>query len=261
MTALWLLVLPPAYLALVWSLQRIALFPPMGDGLGEKPHPGARFRRAWLGPHKSVEAWFLPPVPPGAPTTTVVFTHGNAELIDMWLDPFERLQYWGIGVLLVEYPGYGRSKGSASERSITDVMVAAHDFLLEQPEVDAKRIVAYGRSVGGGAACALAKHRNVAALILESSFTSVRDIAKYYGLFGPLVRDPFDNLAVVHEFEGPILVLHGDQDEVIPFSHAERLRDAARDAQLTAMSCGHNDCERPWRDVRGFLEAHALFPR
>ena len=194
----------------------------------------------------------------GAPTPLLLYAHGNGELIDYWAgDEFEPLRAAGVSVLLVEYPGYGRSSGSPSQASIAQSMVAAFDWAVAQPGVDRARVVGYGRSLGGGAVCALARERPLAALVLESTFTSVRALAaELFHLPGFLVLDPFDNLAAVSTFEGPILVLHGERDEMIPFEHARRLHAANRRSQLHLLPCGHNDCARPWELIERFLLAN-----
>ena len=183
-----------------------------------------------------------------------MFAHGNGELIDDWIDSFETPRAWGASVLLVEYPGYGRSSGAPSEASIAAAMIAAYDWALTRPGVDPARIVGWGRSVGGGAVCALARERSLAALVLESSFTSVRSMANGIGLPAFLVRDPFDNLATVASFAGPVLIVHGERDSMIPVAHARELHEAAKDSRLwLEPSCGHNDCPRPWAVLREFL--------
>lgn len=258
--ALFALVAAAGYLALAYALQRSVLFPRL-------PHPGPSpavgregVEIAWLGPSGDVEAWFLPPRGTIAPAPALIFAHGNGELIDYWLEEFEIPRSWGLGVLLLEYPGYGRSGGRPSEESITDAATAAYDFLIARPDVDAGRIAGYGRSLGGGAVCALARERDVSALVLESAFTGVRDLARRYGLFGPLVRDPFDNLAAVREFEGPVLVIHGERDPMIPPSHGRALASAAAEGELILLDCGHNDCPRPWRVLHRFLADRGWLP-
>ena len=160
--------------------------------------------------------------------------------------------------MLVEYPGYGRSRGDPSEESIAQTMAAAYDYLATRPDVDPRRIVAYGRSVGGGAAGALIRQRSVAALVLESSFTSVRRLARRHLLFGPFVRDPFDTLGAVGDFDGPVLVIHGREDRMIPAAHGKELAARAPRGEILWLDCGHNDCPRPWREVRGFLERQGI---
>lgn len=248
------------YLVMVLGLQRSMLFPAPLVAAGSGPP--ADVERVWLevGGHR-VEAWYLAP-PAAGPVPVVISTHGNGEVIDLWVEDFRRVRDAGVGVLLLEYPGYGRSGGRPSERSITATAIAAWDWLAARPEVDAGRIVGWGRSLGGGAVCALAAERSLAALVLESSFTSVRDMARRMGVVGPLVLDPFDNLHQVSRFDGPVLVLHGRRDGVIPFEHGQRLAAAARSARMVEMDCGHNDCPFPWSEVRAFLAAEGvLSPR
>jgi fermentation-respiration switch protein FrsA (DUF1100 family) len=247
--------------AFVWSGQRRLLFPARraGDAAAELAAAGAE--SVWLeaGGVRS-EAWYLPARVGSGPRPLLIYTHGNGELIDDWGGEFDLPREWGVNVLLVEYPGYGRSGGSPSQRSITAAMVAAYDWAIARPEVDPKRIVAYGRSLGGGAACALARQRHVDALVLESTFTSVRSLAARLGVPGFMVLDPFDNLAFLREFDGPILLVHGTRDAVVPVDEARALHAAASRSELELLTCGHNDCPRPWPRVREFLAAHALVP-
>ncbi len=187
----------------------------------------------------------------------LVFAHGNGELIDHWADAFEPARERGASVLLVEYPGYGRSEGDPSQASIGEAMRAAYDWALARG-AGAGGIVGWGRSLGGGALCGLARERTLAALVLESTFTSTRSMAARLGVPGFLVRDPFDNLSLVREFRGPLLLLHGERDEVIPARHADALSAAAPAAKLVWMPCGHNDCPRPWGPVLDFLAENGL---
>lgn len=247
------------YWTFLFFWQRSMLFPaPSGAGA---PPPPSDARSVWLDiPDGRVEAWYLPPTgqESAGPAPLLVFTHGNGELIDDWPSDFATPRQWGVGVLLVEYPGYGRSTGSPTERSVTEAVLAAYDWAIRQASVDPRRIIAYGRSVGGGAATAMAAVRPVAALILESTFTSVAAFASRYGAPGLLVRDRFDNLAAVRRFTGPVLILHGEHDETIPVSHGRALHSAQPSSDFVVMPCGHNDCERPWGVVRGFLSKHGL---
>lgn len=223
--------------------------------------PGAELHRIEV-PGGHVEAWWLPP-PARArrPAPAVLFTHGNFELVDEWIGSFERVRQAGAGVLLLEYPGYGRSTGIATERSVTAATVAAWDLLASMTgEVDRARIVAFGRSVGGAPASALTLQRPVAALVLHAAFTGIRSYARRYLLPGFLVREPFDNETAVRSFAGPVLVQHGAVDRTVPFRHGEQLARAARDGRLLRYECGHNDC--PWdrmvADMIAFLRERAV---
>jgi uncharacterized protein len=204
-----------------------------------------------------VEAWFLPARRAGA-APLIMNTHGNGELIDQWAERVLPLREAGAGVLLVEYPGYGRSGGKPSEKSITAAMLAAYDWVVKDPRVDARRVVAHGRSMGGGAAAQLAKQRPLAALILESTYASLADMVGAHGVPNFLIVNRFDTAAVLREFRGPVLIVHGVGDEVIPFAHARRLAEAAPHARFVELDCHHNDCPPQWELVLGFLAENGV---
>lgn len=153
----------------------------------------------------------------------MIFGHGNGEVIDYWVSALRGFQERGVGVLLVEYPGYGRSTGSPSERSIRAAMDAAYDR----------------------------------GLILQSTFTSLDDFAASHWAPGFLLRDHFDNLPVAKSFRGPMLVIHGRDDRVIPWKQGLRLAAASGHATFRLYDGGHVcwDPERLpfWRDVTPLL--------
>ena len=254
------LVAAAAWLVLVYLLQRSVLFPARTAAGVAPPIARVGGEQVWLElPGGRVEAWFLPSrAPGGGPRPVLIFAHGNGELIDDWLYEFEDLRAAGLAILLVEYPGYGRSEGRPTEASVVEAMIAGYDWVVSRPGVDPDRIVAHGRSVGGGAACGLARKRRVAALVLESTFTSVRRMARRQAVPGFIIRDPFDNLTVLRSWTGPVLLLHGERDAIVPPSHAEELHRAAAGSELHLLPCGHNDCPRPWPLVRSFLAARGL---
>lgn len=248
---LFVLLAAICYLGAACGLQRRLLYPRPPAPATPPPLPHSAIR-TWVGSSGDSEAWLLRPDEAQGRFPVVIFAHGNGELIDHWTSAFSPLIDRGIGVLLVEYPGYGRSKGAPTESSITDAMLSAYDFVVAEPEVDESRVVAFGRSLGGGAACTLALRRPIAALVLESSFTSVRSIARRFGVPGPLVLDPFDSLDAIRRIDAPVLVLHGEYDQIIPVAHGEELARASG-TELVRMKCGHNDCPRPWPEIGRFF--------
>ncbi|HWI16542.1 MAG TPA: alpha/beta hydrolase [Vicinamibacterales bacterium] len=242
-----------AYWALLFFAQRSMLFP-APPAAGAPPRP--QFAEpVWLATSVGrVEAWYLPPIDiDGQPAPMLLFTHGNGELIDYWPDEFDQPRKMGMAVLLVEYPGYGRSDGAPSEGSITEGVVAAYDWAAQQPQIDKTRIIPYGRSLGGGAATALSRARPVPAVILESAFSSVAAFASGFGAPKFLLRDRFDNEAAIASFKGPVLIVHGDRDTIVPPAHARVLAAASPNTTLRYLPCGHNDCRRPWNEVITFL--------
>jgi uncharacterized protein len=204
-----------------------------------------------------VEAWFLP-AHHASPAPLIMNTHGNGELIDFWARQVGPLRDAGIGVLLVEYPGYGRSGGEPSERSITATMLAAYDWAARQPRVDASRIVGHGRSMGGGAVGQLSRHRKLAALVLESTYTSLADMVRVHGVPDLLIVNRLDTRAALADYAGPVLVLHGARDVNIPVSHARLLAAASPRARLVELDCGHNDCPPQWELILGFLAENGV---
>jgi pimeloyl-ACP methyl ester carboxylesterase len=138
----------------------------------------------------NIEALFLLPTAssPPAPQPLVIFAHGNGEVTDYWLTALNGFRERGIGVLLVEYPGYGRSTGAPSEASIRTAMAAAYDRIVQDARVDRARIVGFGQSLGGGAICLLANDRPLRALILQSTFPSLDSLAA--GYWGPCLSSP-----------------------------------------------------------------------
>jgi pimeloyl-ACP methyl ester carboxylesterase len=229
------------------------------------PAPPGAMQLRIATPHASVDALFLPAASAAERQPVVIFAHGNGEVIDYWVSELHGFQERGIGVLLVEYPGYGRSTGSPSENSIRATMDEAYDRIAADPQVDRTRIFGFGQSLGGGAICLLARDRPLRALILQSTFTSLDTFTTRYWAPSFLLRDHFDNLATVQHFPKPILVIHGRQDPVIPWQQGQRLAAASPYAKFKLYECGHVcwDSERLsfWQDATPFLLAAGILLR
>lgn len=195
----------------------------------------------------------------GAPPATyaVLFTHGNAEDAGHQADFAARYAAMGVTVLAVDYPGYGPSTGEPSEPgayAAADAALAHLGTLGFPPQ----RVVLHGRSLGGAVAVDLAARHPVAGLILESTFTSAFQVMLP---FGGLPGDRFTSLAKLPRVTAPTLVIHGTRDEVIPFSHGERIFQAFPEGQARSWwveGAGHNDLmwvagERYWEGLTSFL--------
>lgn len=252
------------YLLLVFSVQRSIVFPGAGmaPALSDAPPP-AGVERVWIDvSFGRVEAWLLD-AGPGTPVA--LFAHGNGERIEDWSTPMETLRDGGVSTLLVEYPGYGRSEGRPSRDAIGEVFEAAYDHVSERrPPEDP--IVAIGRSLGGGAAADLALRRPLDALVFMSTLSSAADVA-WRSFLVPrwFVRDRFDVASAVAAYRGPVLLMHGTRDEVLPFANATRIAAARPDLEVVPMACGHNDCLSVWpetvEEVLAFLRAEGLLTR
>lgn len=238
---------------LLYLMQRSIIFPaPAGELLDALP---AGVEHVPLG---EGHAFLVKPDRSMTPAPLVVFAHGNAELAQWSLGAFDALLARGFAILLLEYPGYAGTKGSPSAMSIEAAALEALDAVTGRAEIDETRVIAYGRSIGSGAACAIARHRSVAALILESPFYSLKDLVAEKGFPSFLLRDEFDNAAAVAASDAPVFLYHGVNDQLIPITHSERLQAQSEKAVLVRERCGHNDCPRPWPELFVFLERLGL---
>jgi fermentation-respiration switch protein FrsA (DUF1100 family) len=263
---LWVFILYAAYCLILFLMQRSMIFPrymiPQIDTEADKT---PLLEKIQLPMHfGTVEAWYLPPAGThdSSPRPVVIFAHGNAELIDFCVQELMPFTQLGIGVLLVEFPGYGRSEGRPSQKTITETFTAAYDTITRRADIDANGVILYGRSIGGGAVCALLKERPAAAVILMSTFTSVRSFAKRYLAPPILVRDPFDNVAAIEKYKGPVLIIHGRHDEIIPYRHGKAIYQSAPNGKFISYRCGHNDCPPDyahfWKEIELFLKSAGI---
>lgn len=190
----------------------------------------------------ALHGWFVPA--DGAARGAVLFCHGNAGNIAGRLDTLGLLHGLGFHVLLFDYRGYGRSEGQPSERGTYRDAEAAWKHLVEARGVAPECVVVHGRSLGGGVAAWLAARRNPGALILESTFTSMREMGKraYPFLPGFLARIRYDTLDALDEVACPLLVAHGAGDELVPVEFGRRLYEAYDGPKrFLPLRGGHND--------------------
>jgi fermentation-respiration switch protein FrsA (DUF1100 family) len=175
----------------------------------------------------------------------VLLCHGNAGNVGDRVAHLDLLTAAGFDVLAFDYRGYGRSSGRPSEPGTYADARAARAALLGRDGVDAARVLYLGESLGGAVALALALERPPAGVILQSTFTSVRDMARvHYPLIPPaVVPDAYPTLRLIGGLRSPLLVLHGAQDEIVPLMHGEALLEAAPEPKRMHVfaGAGHND--------------------
>lgn len=252
-----------AWLVLAFLLQRSILFPRHLAGSAGPLPPGAVVLAVSTaeGP---VPAWFMPALTGerarNGRSPLVVAAHGNAETIEGLAEVAEGYRERGFHVLLPEYPGYGDAAGSPSEEAIVGGFERALALALARADVDRNRLLYHGRSVGGGVMLAVSTRIAPAAVVLESSFTSVGAMVPRYVMPRFLVRDPFDNLGAIRQLDAPVLILHGTPDTVIPVDHARALAAAARRGTLVLHDRDHNDPppEVFWPSIDDFLAREGL---
>jgi pimeloyl-ACP methyl ester carboxylesterase len=238
------------YLIFLYFAQRALIYP--GRTLGPKQYQTEWITKEhihWIDtPEGKIETWFFPSkndaINPNNPV--VIFAHGNYELIDYCEVETKGLNQLGYDVFLIEYPGFGRSKGDTHRESINTVYVAAYDWLVSNKNVQPDQIIGFGRSLGGGAICDLVEKRPLACVILQSTFANVKSFAKRYLAPAFLTRDPFDNVEIMKNYTKPVLIIHGRQDALIPFWHGETLAKNIPQSEFIAYDCEHNNCPPDW---------------
>jgi len=171
---------------------------------------------------------------------TLLFSHGNGEDLGSVLPLLPILRDLGFSVFAYDYRGYGLSEGRPSEPHVYADIDAAYGYLTRELQVPPQRIVAYGRSLGAGAAVDLAARRPVGGLVLESPFLSAFRVMTRVPLF-PF--DKFRNVDKISRARCPLLVMHGEADEIVPFRHGRQLFDKATGPKIFVAIPGahHND--------------------
>lgn len=197
--------------------------------------------------------WRAEGLEPGHRAPLVVYTHGNGEVAEEALEAASRYHRWGFHVLVPEYRGYGRAAGSPSQAGIVEDAAMFLSRALERPDVEPAKVIFHGYSLGGGVACALSRRHAPAAMILQSTFTGIEHIAKKMLMPPFLVKDPYDNLEAVRQYQAPLLVIHGRQDNVLPFEFGQQLAAAAPNAQFFEHQGDHVSVSDPaqlWAQIR-----------
>jgi pimeloyl-ACP methyl ester carboxylesterase len=199
--------------------------------------PGAQLVRAKTASGEDIVALFGPaleldgrPVADASSRPTVLFFYGNGDRLAYNDELFRGFRRLGANAMIAEYVGYGMSSGSPSEHGCRETAEAAFDRLASRPDIDRRRIVVAGWSLGAAVAIDLATRRPAAKLAIFSPFTSMTDMGRLSYPYVPvalLLRHRFESLAKIPEVRCPIFVAHGRADVDIPITMSERLAAAA----------------------------------
>lgn len=235
--------------ALVWRFQERIAFPAPRAALPEPlPQGLADAERVELtmadGTH--LVGWYVPPAPrPTTPFPALLWFYGNGETIAAIWPVLRDFRPPGAALFIVDYPGYGASEGQATESAFYAAANLAYAALAARKEVDPAQLWVYGRSLGSVAATHVAASHAVAGLVLESPFTSAREMSRrHYAPFPRfLVRLRLDNLATIKGVRCPVLILHGTRDRLVPLEMGRRVAAAAPGpVELVLIEgAGHND--------------------
>lgn len=192
---------------------------------------------------------------------TVLYLHGNAGHIGYRMHLARQFINAGLGVLLLEYRGYGGNKGRPSEQGLYKDGQAALTFLNQQG-IKPEKLILYGESLGTGVATELASKHAVCAVILQAPYTSLIALAHFhYPLIFLKPWDKFDSLARIQAINAPLLVLHGEQDNVVPYKEGLTLFNAANEPKkmITFRNLDHHnlwDTPDFSREVLQFINSH-----
>ena len=234
MTSLkWLLIVAVGFycgvLALMYVFQRAMMYFP--DATRVAPAQAGLPRAAEVtfasSDGEKLLAWYLPP---DAGKPLVIYFQGNAEGLAARVGRFTWLTADGTGLLALCYRGYGGSSGTPSEDGLIRDAAAAYGFARER--IPAQRIVLFGESLGTAVAVALAAGHDVAAVILDAPFTSAAEVGAAAYPFAPvrwLIKDKFRSDERIGRLTAPLLVMHGEQDRIVPIRFGEKLFALARE--------------------------------
>lgn len=189
----------------------------------------------------------------------VFYHHGNGEDLGRIQGRLQLLLEQGFAVFAWDYPGYGTSTGRPNETRVMQAAHAAMRHIQEDLGYAEEQIILYGRSLGGGPAVQLAASNNVAGLILEGTFTSAFRVMTRVQL---VPWDVFDNLSRIDNINAPLLIIHGDRDHTVPYSHGLQLFERANEPKtlLTVDTGGHNNlvedfAEIYWEAIHSFIQS------
>jgi uncharacterized protein len=253
---LWVVLIYAVIVVLAWAFQGRLLYLPGMPGREHVATPedaGMDYRELRLTTEDGValDAWYLPADPSRA---TLLFFHGNAGNISHRIQSLRQFHDLGLSVLIIDYRGYGRSEGRPSEEGLRKDARAAWRWLVEEAAASPSEIVLFGRSLGAAVAAELAREVEPGAVLLESPFRSVPEMAQSAYPFLPgrwLARFEHATEDYVRDLTAPVLVIHSEDDEIIPFSHGQAVYEAARQPKaLLRIRGGHNT---------GFLESRDIY--
>ena len=234
---------------MIFGLEKLMLYVPERKLEATPLHEGLQYEDVWF-PAKDgtrLHGWF---VPANAARFTVLWFHGNAGNISHRVNNLKYLhRRLGVNVFIFDYRGYGQSEGrffNLSEQATYSDGAGAVAYLSGRAEVRRTRVVYFGRSLGAAVAVEIARETPPTGLIIETTFTSIVDMSKIVLPYFPVrrfLRTRYETVKKLPELHVPILIIHGDQDEVVPLAQAERLLTAANPPKrlYTIHGARHND--------------------
>jgi fermentation-respiration switch protein FrsA (DUF1100 family) len=160
---------------------------------------------------------------------TLIFFHGNAGSLENRIHKLNHFKDMNVNFLIIAWRGFSGNSGEPSENGLYKDGKSAIDWLIKK-DISEQKLILYGESLGTGVAVHLAQNRNFSGVILETPFTSMIDAAKTFYPYIPvklLLKDKFENYKKIKNINSPILIMHGEADQIVPFSMGKKLYEIA----------------------------------
>ena len=166
---------------------------------------------------------------------TLIYFHGNAGSLENRIHKLNHFQDMNINFLIVAWRGFSGNNGKPSEKGLYEDGKSTIDW-IKKKGVEEKNLILYGESLGTGVATHLAQNRSFAGVILETPFTSMTDAAKKFYPYIPidlLLKDKFENYKKIKKINSPLLVMHGEVDQIVPFSMGKKIYEIANEPKYS----------------------------
>lgn len=239
---------------IIFFLQKNLIHNPHLKLIGTPADRGLRYEDVVLtvqNGEAELHGWFIPNE---QNRFTILYFCGNAGNMSYHLDTLKILHSIGLSIFIYDFRGFGESKGRLTEQAMYDDAQSAWEYLVKTRSIPSSEIVVFGRSLGGAMASWVAAKNQPAATIMESSFSSMADMAKMIYPWLPvdlILRWHYDNLSRIGEIKSPLLLIHSREDDLVPYANSERLYEAASEPkQLLTISGDH---------MEGFLDSGDVY--
>ena len=246
---------------LTWFFQDKLIFFPFRDYESTPASLGFEFEEVSLSTQAgdSLHGWYCRTSP--EPWAIILFLNGNAGNLSHRLERLPMARQQGTDILLIDYPGYGRSTGKPCEEALYATAEACYQYLVIKRGIVANKIVLFGESIGSAVALHLATQHTVGGVVVESGFTSLAEVGASHFSWLPvkyLLKYQFPARDLIKEITCPVIVSHSPLDEVTPFRMGEELfRLAAEPKKFVTLSGYHNDRDflndSAWRSAMAWL--------
>lgn len=244
--------------AYLYTKQPAMVFYPLKEIEATPKDWGLSYESLKLNASDTISAWYIPH---SEAEKTILFFHGNGGNMSHRGDSIYLFHKLKLNVLIIDYPGYGESDGHPFERGLYQSADAAWKYLVSDKNIKAENIIIFGRSLGGAVAVDLAARVNAGGVILESTFSSIRDIIDIaYPVLSHFIylRYSFNSLEKIQKVNSPILIIHSPDDEVIPFELGQRLfENISSEKEFLQIAGGHNDGFM--QSIRPYMQTLRIF--